>query len=190
MDIDGTATDCAVGISHRRAGREMAQVILDAGYRKIGFMGTKMPLDHRARKRFEGFSERLLQSGIEIADKEFYSGGSALAKGRDMTTDMLMRSPDLDFLYFSNDMIGAGGLLHLLNQKADIPQKIGLAGFNGVELLQGLPLQLATMDACRLQIGRQAAQIICDRISGALTLGEKIVELTPTLSPGDTLRSA
>jgi LacI family gluconate utilization system Gnt-I transcriptional repressor len=107
-----------------------------------------------------------------------------------MTTDMLMRSPDLDFLYFSNDMIGAGGLLHLLKQKADIPQKIGLAGFNGVELLQGLPLQLATMDACRLQIGRQAAQIICDRISGALTLGEKIVELTPMLSPGDTLRSA
>ena len=190
MDIDGTATDCAVGISHRRAGREMAQVILDAGYHKIGFMGTKMPLDHRAHKRFEGFSERLLQSGIEIADKEFYSGGSALAKGRDMTTDMLLRSPDLDFLYFSNDMIGAGGLLHLLNQKADIPQKIGLAGFNGVELLQGLPLQLATMDACRLQIGRQAAKIICDRISGALTLGEKIVELTPTLSPGDTLRSA
>jgi len=46
------------------------------------------------------------------------------------------------------------------------------------------------MDACRLQIGRQAAQIICDRISGTLTLGEKIVELTPTLSPGDTLRSA
>ena len=47
----------------------------------IGFMGTKMPLDHRARKRFEGFTRTLAKAGIEIADQEFYSGGSALAKG-------------------------------------------------------------------------------------------------------------
>ena len=50
-----------------------------------------------------------------MQDQEFYSGGSALAKGRDMTREMLERSPDLDFLYYSNDMIGAGGLLHLLD---------------------------------------------------------------------------
>ncbi len=59
MDVDGTPIDTAVGISHRRAGRQMAQAILTAGYKKIGFMGTKMPLDHRARKRFEGFTEAL-----------------------------------------------------------------------------------------------------------------------------------
>ncbi len=38
-------------------------------------------------------------------------------------------------------------------QGLDIPGRIGLAGFNGVELLDGLPRQLATMDACRLEIG-------------------------------------
>ena len=55
MDVDGTPIDSVVGISHRRAGQQMAQAIVRAGYRRIGFMGTKMPLDHRARKRFEGF---------------------------------------------------------------------------------------------------------------------------------------
>ena len=35
MDIDGEAIDCAVGISHRRAGRQMAQAIVEAGYKKI-----------------------------------------------------------------------------------------------------------------------------------------------------------
>jgi LacI family gluconate utilization system Gnt-I transcriptional repressor len=30
-----------------------------------------------------------------------------------MTEAILARSPDLDFLYYSNDMIGAGGLLLL-----------------------------------------------------------------------------
>jgi len=188
MDVDGTPIDAAVGISHRRAGREMANAILKAGYKRIGFLGTKMPLDHRARKRFEGFTTALARGGIEIADQEFYSGGSALAKGREMTAEILGRTPDLDFLYFSNDMIGAGGLLYLLDQGIDVPGQIGLAGFNGVELLQGLPRQLATMDACRLEIGRRAAEIIAERSNGAEATSPLRIELTPTISFGDTLK--
>ena len=188
MDTDGTPIDAMVGISHRRAGRKMAEAIVKAGYRQIGFLGTKMPLDHRARKRFEGFTQALAKSGIEIADQEFYSGGSALAKGREMTEAMLKRSPDIDFLYFSNDMIGAGGLLYLLEAGIDIPGQIGLAGFNGVELLDGLPRKLATMDACRLEIGRKAAQIIANRQDDEVEDIESIVELSPRIEFGDTLK--
>lgn len=186
MDIDGEPVDVCVGISHRRAGRMMAEAIIAAGYRKIGFLGTKMPLDHRARKRFEGFTRTLAKSGIEIVDQEFYSGGSALAKGREMTATMLKRSPDLDFLYYSNDMIGAGGLLYLQEQGVDVPGKIGMAAFNGVELLDGLPRQLATMDACRREIGQRAAQVIINRHNGT-DLGETVISLSPKLSYGDTL---
>ncbi|MFY9209740.1 MAG: LacI family DNA-binding transcriptional regulator [Aestuariivita sp.] len=188
MDSDGTPVDAMVGISHRRAGREMAKAILKAGYQRIGFMGTKMPLDHRARKRFEGFTEHLAKSGVEIEDRAFYSGGSALAKGREMTADMLERSPDLDFLYYSNDLIGAGGLLYLVEQGIDIPGQIGLAGFNGVELLQGLPRQLATMDSCRVEIGRKAAEIVATLLENPEAQIEKIVTLSPKISYGDTLR--
>lgn len=188
MDTDGKPIDAMVGISHRRAGREMGRAILKAGYTRIGFMGTKMPLDHRARKRFEGFTEVLAKAGIEIEDRDFYSGGSALAKGREMTQAMLERSPELDFLYYSNDMIGAGGLLYLLDQGIDIPGQIGLAGFNGVELLQGLPRKLATMDACRLEIGRKAAEIVAARVKEPEGNAGDIVTLTPKIAYGDTLR--
>ena len=188
MDIDGEPIDTCVGISHRRAGRKMAEEIISAGYKRIGFMGTKMPLDHRERKRFEGFTRTLAKAGIEIADQEFYSGGSALAKGREMTAKMITRSPDLDFLYYSNDMIGAGGLLYLLEQGIDIPGQIGLAAFNGVELLDGLPRRLATMDACRREIGVKAAQIIAARNAGLDTESETVVTLSPKLTAGDTLR--
>lgn len=188
MDIDGSPVDAMVGISHRRAGREMAISILKAGYSKIGFLGTKMPLDHRARKRFEGFTEALAKRGIEVTDQEFYSGGSALVKGREMTAELLNRNPDLDFLYFSNDLIGAGGLLYLIEQGIDIPKQIGLAGFNGVEMLQGLPRQLATMDACRSEIGRKAAELIVQQVKEPGLKIEKIQELLPKIDFGDTLK--
>lgn len=186
MDVDGKPVDSMVGISHRRAGREMAKAILKAGFRNIGFLGTKMPLDHRARKRFEGFTEALAKSGVEIVDQEFYSGGSALLKGREMTAAILERNPELDFIYYSNDMIGAGGLLYLLEAGVDVPGQIGLAGFNGVELLQGLPRKLATMDACRRESGRKAAEIIAARVSGDEI--ETSFELTPKIQFGDTLK--
>lgn len=187
MDIDGQVVDSAVGISHRRAGRQMAEAIVASGYKRIAFMGTQMPNDFRAKKRLEGFEEALKRAGMALADREFYDGGSALLKGREMTAAVLRRSPDVDFLYYSNDMIGAGGLLYCLDQGIDVPGKVGLAGFNGVELLDGLPRRLATMDACRLQIGRRAAQIIAGRNEDA-SIGPEVVELFPTLQPGDTIR--
>ncbi|SDW86327.1 LacI family DNA-binding transcriptional regulator [Roseicitreum antarcticum] len=186
MDVDGAAIDSVVGISHRAAGRQMAAAILTAGYRRIGFLGTKMPDDHRARKRLEGFNEVLSKAGVSLIDAEYYAGGSALLKGREMTQAILSRTPDLDFLYYSNDMIGAGGLLWCLEHGIDVPGKLGLAGFNGVELLDGLPIRLATMDACRRQIGSRAASIVA--AATADTGGGVRIELTPKLDPGATIR--
>ena len=123
-----------------------------------------------------------------IMDREFYSGGSALLKGREMTQAMLERTPELDFLYYSNDMIGAGGLLYLLEQGVDIPGQIGLAAFNNVELLQGLPRKLATMDAMRTEIGTKAAEIIAARVDNPKAEVERVIELTPKLALGDTLK--
>lgn len=190
MDVDGEPVDAMVGISHRRAGRMMATAISKAGYKRIGFVGTKMPLDHRARKRFEGFTEALAKDGIEVQDQEFYEGGSGLTKGRELTKVMLERNPDLDFIYYSNDMIGAGGLVHCYAEGIDVPNQLGMAGFNAVELIEGLPLRLATMDACRAEIGQAAAKIIAERASDPDAPTGQRVELSPTLSLGDTLRSS
>ncbi|WP_127109021.1 LacI family DNA-binding transcriptional regulator [Pararhodobacter zhoushanensis] len=188
MDSDGEPIDSVVGISHRGAGRQMAEAIVKAGYRKIGFLGTKMTDDHRARKRLEGLTEGLAEHGIELVDTEFYSGGSALKKGRELTEAILTRNPDLDFLYYSNDMIGAGGLLYCLEKGYDIPGKLGLAGFNGTDFLDGLPMKLATIDACRREIGEKAANIIAGKGYDDGVIGGHRIELTPRLEPGDTIR--
>jgi LacI family gluconate utilization system Gnt-I transcriptional repressor len=187
MDVDGEAVDSVVGISHVRAGREMARAIVAAGYRRIGFMGSKMPEDHRARKRYDGFCAALADTGLSLADQEFYGGGSGLGKGREMTEQMLSRTPDLDFLYYSNDMIAAGGLLYCLQKGLDVPGKLGLAGFNGLELLDGLPVRLATMDACRREIGRRAAELVIGPGGDGLIGGARI-ELSPRLETGETIR--
>ncbi len=130
---------------------------------------------------FEGFTLTLGKAGIEIADQKFYSGGSALLKGREMTEAILKRTPDIDFLYYSNDMIGAGGLLWLLDNGYDVPVASGLPG-QRFELLEGLPRRLATMDACRREIGETAARIVAARNFDPSLPGGDIVELSPKIA--------
>jgi LacI family transcriptional regulator, gluconate utilization system Gnt-I transcriptional repressor len=187
MDTDGDPIDCCVGISHRSAAQEMADAIVDAGYRRIGFVGTALGMDHRARKRFEGFVAQLGMRGVELEDREFYEGGSGMAKGRELTEVLLKRSPDLDFIYYSNDIVGAGGMLYCIEKGYDIPNKLGLAGFNGVDILGGQPMRLATIDSCRAEIGKLAAGLVLSRMD--TNKDSELVKLSPKLDPGDTMRT-
>ena len=122
---------------------------------------------------------------MQLAAREYYQGGSSLSKGRELTERILTREPDLDFLYYSNDMIGAGGLLWCLERGLDIPGRLGLAGFNGVDLLDGLPMRLATTDARRVDIGRRAARIVAGKEAPP---EGGVIALAPTFIPGDTIR--
>jgi LacI family gluconate utilization system Gnt-I transcriptional repressor len=48
---------------------------------------------------------------------------------------------------------------------------------------------LATMDACRFEIGTKAAEIVAARALGIGEVGEQRVILTPEIIRGDTLRA-
>ncbi|MEM8823648.1 MAG: LacI family DNA-binding transcriptional regulator [Pseudomonadota bacterium] len=186
MDVDGTPVDAAVGISHWRAGYQVGTEIVARGYRRVGVLGTKMDGDHRARKRIEGLERALAEAGVEVADQMAYSGWSSFAKGREMTMAMLDRTPDLDFLFYTNDLTGAGGLLYAWEKNLDIGGKLGLAGFNAFTLLEGLPRKLATVDSRRREAGQVAARIIAGTHDWE---GEdRRVELAPTFLPGNTMR--
>ena len=78
--------------------------------------------------------------------------------------------------------------MHLLEKGTNIPSKIGLAGFNQVELLEGLPRRLATMDSCRFEIGQLAANIVAVRNGLHDGPVKNVIELLPNISYGETLR--
>lgn len=163
MDVDGDPIDSCVGISHYRAGFEMAQAILAMGHRKIGFLGTKMSLDFRASKRLKGFNAALEKQGISLIDQELYSSGSTVEKGKNSTQAMLARHPDLDCIYCSTDVIAMGAVMHCLAVGISIPDQLAIAGFNALTMSSGLPIELTSTDSLRYEIGTKAAEMIVAR---------------------------
>lgn len=187
MDVDGEPVDMNVGLSHFRAGYETGLEILRRGYRKLGFIGTKLPLDFRAAKRFDGFSKALQEAGVPLMDKEMYSGSSSLLQGRELTGQMLARTPDLDMIYYSSDTMSCGGLMYCLMNGISVPEQLALAGFNGLDLRHGLPQLTATMNAYRFEIGKRAASLILEHMSPEYERVGVVEEFTPELEVGDTL---
>ncbi|PSL20148.1 LacI family DNA-binding transcriptional regulator [Shimia abyssi] len=186
MDTDGDPVAHCVGISHLQAGRDMAVMMLERGYRRIGFIGTKMPQDFRAEKRLKGFVEALNAAGVDLAGEELYAGVSSIENGRRLTEQLLARIPDLDCIYYSSDVMSVGAYMHCLASGMSIPNDLAIAGFNSLDLLKGLPMTLATTDAHRFEIGEKAAGIIIEFTDQA-DAPCQMIRLDPTLTLGQSL---
>ncbi|GLQ35040.1 LacI family transcriptional regulator [Amylibacter marinus] len=187
MDTDGTAIDACVGISHYQAGYDMADTILQKGYRNIGFIGTKMESDFRATKRLNGFRDRLEQDEISLIDQKLYSSGSSIENGKRYTDALIRQNPNMDCIYCSNDVSAVGALMYCIENKLSVPDDLALVGFNNLNLLDGLPVNLATMDSMRFEIGRRAAQIVIDRNATPPLSPPRVQQLSPKIITGNSL---
>lgn len=187
MDVDGDPVDMNVGISHETAGYDMGQAILEKGYRRIGFIGTKLKTDYRATKRLHSFEAALSEKGVTLADTKLYEGQSTLVLGRDFTETLLNRTPDLECIYYSSDLLAVGGLMYCLKYQIPVPEKLAIAGFNGLDLRDGLPLLTATTYAFRKEIGETAAEMIVQTKQAGNAPSDKRVVFTHRLEMGDTL---
>ncbi len=187
MDVDGQPIQYCVGISHGRAGREMARKLVACGYRKIAFIGTKMPKDFRAQKRLDGFKAGLSEAGLALCAQQLYTGGSSIENGRNLTARLLKEHPAVDCIYYSSDVMSVGGLMHCLAEGISVPDDLALAGFNNLEILNGLPRNLATTDAHRYAIGEKAADLILEHPDASDDESKRTVTFSPDIETGDTI---
>jgi len=180
MDIEGDAIEAAFGFSQQVAGSDMAEHLLSRGHRKIAYLGSQGRADLRAAKRFDAFEATLLASGGTIVYKHIATRASSMLLGRELTAACLAEIGTCDAIYFANDDLAAGGLMHCLSHGIAVPQDVALAGFNDLPFLDALPQRITTTRTPRYEIGVQAAQYV------AQTPDAVTPELQALLVVGDT----
>lgn len=166
MDTDGRVVEFAVGLSHRRAGEIVAEHLIGKGYRSIAYVAHDYRFDFTARKRFKGFASVLNTSGLSLARTVIGREPSSPLLGRRLTSDLLDGSEPVDAIYYSNDDMAMGGLMHCLANGIRVPDSVALCGYSGFSLTYALPMQLTTVVSPRFEIGREAARYIVERLSG------------------------
>jgi LacI family gluconate utilization system Gnt-I transcriptional repressor len=155
--------DVAVGFSHLAAGRAMARHLIDAGRRRIAFVGARMQADRRAGARRDGYAEALRAAGGRepiVVDMPEPAQAPAGARG---LAALLAAHPDVDGLCCSNDSVAFGALAECARRGIRVPADLAVIGFGDLEFAGQCVPALSTVRPPRAEIGRVCAQVLRER---------------------------
>ncbi len=166
MEYGTPNVDMNVGLSHHRAAAAMARHLLARGYRRLGFIGTRLEQDYRAGQRLTGFCETLGTAGQEppfvLADNR----PSTLSVGARALRRLRAEHPDADAVFCANDDLAVGVILEAQRHGLRVPDDLAVAGFNGLALGNQITPRLTTILSPRYRMERRAAEMLLTRLTG------------------------
>lgn len=165
LELTDRPLDINIGLDQHAAGAAMTQAFLDRGYRRLGFLGARM--DYRAQLRMAGWETRMKQAGLSTERCLTTPHPSSYRLGGEMLASMLERWPDLEGIFCGNDDLAAGALFECQRQRLEVPERMALAGFNGLDITEATTPSLATVVTPRRRIGDLIAVKLRERLAGA-----------------------
>ncbi|MGV9701858.1 LacI family DNA-binding transcriptional regulator [Streptomyces sp. NPDC003483] len=164
----GLDTDCVL-VEDFHGARGATACLLAEGHTRIAFLGNPPGL-YTGAERLRGFRAAHEEAGVEPDSALIRQGLVDAATAERATLDLLGLPAGPTALFCTNNRISQGAIRALHRTGTTLP----LAGFDDFDLsdVLGLPLTLVSYDAD--EIGRQAAQLLIDR------LGRQHTETTRT----------
>ncbi|MEV0796095.1 LacI family DNA-binding transcriptional regulator [Kribbella sp. NPDC050281] len=141
---------------NRAGAAEMARSLVRLGWRKFAVLGGPDSLA-TARDRREGFVAALAEAGLQplvVQTGEFTRDGGYAAAG-----ELLDRKADVDCLFAVNDVMAVGAMSALRARGVDVPNEIGVAGFDDIATLRDVWPGLTTVRLPLEQMGRRALEL-------------------------------
>ena len=168
--------DMLVGFSNDDAAASMVQYLAEVGYRKIAFVSAPVADNDRAASRVAGYRRAVARLGL-VDDRRLEREASfSLRNGAQALNDLLAEHEGIDAVFFANDILATGGLLECQRRGIRVPEDLGIAGFDDVDLAAESVPGLTTVRIPRYEIGARAATIILERIEGTRQL-HKVIDL-------------
>jgi LacI family gluconate utilization system Gnt-I transcriptional repressor len=175
MEIGPEPVDMMIGFSHYEGGKAATRHLLDAGYRRIAFIGARM--DPRSQRRLAGYRAAMEEAGL--FDQRLVTTTlrpSSVSTGGELFGEALAKVPALDAAFCNNDDMALGALFECHRRGRRVPAEIGIAGFNDLEMMQVAYPSVTSLRTYRYEMGRRAIAMALAAIAGARP-AEPVVDL-------------
>ena len=160
--VDGISTDSVLVQNRTGTLKAVEHLIQVHGHRLIAFIGGGEHL-YTTRKRLQGYREALEAAGLE----ELCRVGAVDIASAARATRELMELPKLPTAIFAvNNLITVGVLQALERAGMRVPEDVALIGFDDFELAAVLHPRLTLVRQPAMELGRQAAMLLFDRLEG------------------------
>lgn len=160
----GTGLGPAVYIDETHAARAMAEHLIDAGYRDIGFV--RGPAEHACSElRYQGFVEAMHNAGIQVNPDWVVTGAFDFDSGVEVAKKLLAQSNKPNAIFASNDDMAAGIMHETYRVGLKIPADLAVAGFDDTPMSRQFWPGLSTVRQPIEQIGQQATELLMRTVS-------------------------
>jgi len=165
--VPGVTVDSVRADSEEGAYR-LAKHLFSLGHRCIAVLAGPKNVSTSV-DRVTGYFRALEEVGLQDCETQVYWGNFTQESGAAMAAEALAATPNLTAFFTGNNFIALGALTHLQNQGRRVPEDYALVTFGEIPSRYLFDPFLTSDIYPDREMGRQAAQLLLDRIQGKIT---------------------
>lgn len=166
--------DMAVGYSTAAATRAMVDLLIDAGYYRIGFVGYAGAASHRFTERIPAFQERLAARGLPADLIYLVDEADGFGAGPKALEALHRLDSTIEALLCPTDIVAAGVLFECGRRGWKVPERIAVAGWGDYEIASEITPGLTTLQPNAYEMGQGAMKMIIERVAGNSATGSVV----------------
>jgi LacI family transcriptional regulator len=146
-----------VSIDNYLGGKIATEHLIEQGYRRIGHISG--PLDWwEARQRMSGWQDAMHEAGLETLTNQCVAGNWSSASGAQAITVLFEQYPYMDAVFVANDQMAISVMQAACIKGLNIPQEIGVVGFDNLPESKFLWPPLTTVHSEQYRVGKMAVE--------------------------------
>ncbi len=156
-----------VGFDNRQAAYDATSRILAEGHRRIAMICGLRQGNDRAQDRYDGVQAAIADFGQGAQLLQVMEAKYRIEYGAEAFAEIMRTNPAPTAIICGNDVLAAGALMRARDLSVDVPGRVSLVGFDDIGLASVVTPPLATVRVPQIEMGRVAARVLLDRLSGA-----------------------
>lgn len=184
MNSAGPVERVSIGIDNYGGAREMVRHLVEAGHRRIAFLGGPDDNDD-ARERLRGYRDGLAAAGSAFQPWEL-PGRFDEDSGHQAGQALLAMETRPDAVFAANDTMAIACIYALGRGGVRTPDDIAVAGFDDIPLARYVHPALTTMRVDIAELGARALRVLLDSDAGSDTTPGSTRGLQPALVVRDS----
>lgn len=172
-----------VAVDHRTGGQAAAEVLIQAGCKKVLQFGGDQSITSPSNLRHSEFERIMQEHGIPCFRVVPPWAADHYGLNLDTARETLDRFPDVDGV-FGTDIIAMSTLLAARERGIRVPEDLKVVAYDGTGIVKLAQPSLTTIVQPITQLAQECVRLIVERIEGRET--EHYVELKPVLHHGQS----